>query len=214
MLEKIKNCFEKDPVNSGRQKEIDIAKGIALIFMTLSHSIEILGWFFDPSISTAILWHDFDMLIKAIASVFFFCMGISLCYSKKQSSGDLLRRAMGMVGLAILLETARTVVPCFIEWLIFGDFSSIRYAHQIFCIDALQFASMTLIVMALFKKLKLKLWMMLLISVACSVIGQLLAGVSTGSKALNFVTGFLWHSHDIAYFPLLNCHLTTDSQSL
>ena len=51
MFKKIINCFSNDPVNLGRQREIDIAKGIALLFMTFSHSIEILGWFFDPSLS-------------------------------------------------------------------------------------------------------------------------------------------------------------------
>ena len=33
MIKKIKNCFAKDPVNLGRQKELDIAKGMAIIFM-------------------------------------------------------------------------------------------------------------------------------------------------------------------------------------
>ena len=33
MIEKMKNCFAKEPVNLGRQKELDIAKGIAVIFM-------------------------------------------------------------------------------------------------------------------------------------------------------------------------------------
>lgn len=204
MFKKLINCFDKVPVNLGRQRELDIAKGIALIFMTFSHSIEILGWFFDPRLSPAITWHDFDMVIKAVAPVFLFCMGISLCYSKKKNAGDLFRRAIGIAGLVLLLETARTIVPCFIEWLIFRDFGSIRYAYQILCVDVLQFATMTLLVMALFKKLNLKPWAMLLISAMCSVVGRLLDGVSTGSDWGDFATGFLWYSHDIAYFPLLN----------
>ena len=204
MFKRIKNCFSSDPVNLGRQREIDIAKGIALIFMTFSHSIEILGWFFDPGLSPAITWHDFDMVIKAIAPVFLFAMGLSLCYSRKRSAGDLFRRGIGMVGLVLLLEIFRTVIPSFIEWLIFRDFGSIRYAYQILCVDVLQFATLALLVMALFKKINLKPWAMLAVSAVCSVIGQLLAGVSTGSTACDYLVGYLWHSHPTSYFPLLN----------
>jgi hypothetical protein len=172
--------------------------------MTFSHSIEILGWFFDPSLSPAISWHDFDMVIKAIAPVFLFSMGISMCYSKKRSALDLFRRGVGMIGLVLLLETCRTVIPTFIEWLIFRDFGSIRYAFQILCVDVLQFAALTLFVMALFRKLNLKPWAMLLVSGVLSVIGQLLAGVSTGSQVGDYLVGYLWNSHPTAYFPLFN----------
>ena len=204
MFKKVKNCFSSDPVNSGRQREIDIAKGIALIFMTFSHSIEILGWFFDPSISPAVSWHDFDLVIKSIAPVFLFAMGLSLCYSRKKSASDLFHRGIGMVGLVLLLESFRTVIPSLIEWLIFRDFNSIRYAYQILCVDVLQFASMALLAMALFKKMNLKPWAMLAVSAVLSVIGQLLAGVSTGSTIGDYIVGYLWHSHPTSYFPLLN----------
>ena len=47
MIKAIKNCFVEERVNLGRQKELDIAKGIAIIFMVLCHGFEILSWFFD-----------------------------------------------------------------------------------------------------------------------------------------------------------------------
>ena len=33
MIKAIQNCFVKEQVNLGRQKELDIAKGIAIIFI-------------------------------------------------------------------------------------------------------------------------------------------------------------------------------------
>ena len=204
MVKKIKNCFDKDPVNVGRQRELDIAKGIFIIFMSFSHCIEILGWFFDPSASGSPSWHDFDMVIKSLAIVVITCMGISLCYSSKQSAGSLFRRAVGMLGTVALLELSRTILPCFIEWLIFRDLSSIRYAYQFLSVDIFQFATMAFAVIALFKKMKLKPLTMVLIAAVFSVIGQLLQGVSTGSTVGDMAVGFLWHSYDAAYFPLLN----------
>ena len=204
MVKKIINCFDKDPVNLGRQRELDIAKGITIIFMSFSHCIEILGWFFDPSITQSPSWHDFDMVIKGLVLVFITCMGISLCYSTKNSAEALFHRAVGMFGIVLLLELSRTVLPCFIEWLVFRDLKSIRYAYQFLSVDIFQFATMAFAVIALFKKMKLKPFTMVLIAAVLSVIGQLLQGVSTGSTFGDYAVGYLWYSHEAAYFPLLN----------
>ena len=48
MIKAIKNCFVNEQVNLGRQKELDIAKGIAIIFMVFCHVFEMLCWFFNP----------------------------------------------------------------------------------------------------------------------------------------------------------------------
>ena len=42
MIRKIRDCFNKEPVNLGRQTELDIAKGIAIIFMVFCHAFEML----------------------------------------------------------------------------------------------------------------------------------------------------------------------------
>ena len=200
----IRNCFDKDPVNMGRQHELDAAKGFIIIFMALSHAIEILGWFFDPQMSDGFFWHGFDMLIKGTAPVFMFCMGISLLYSKKQSAGDIFRRALHMAWIVVLLELSRTAIPCFIEWLIFRDPESLVYASEIVCVDILQFATMTLLAFALFKKLKLGVAPILVFSMVCSVAGQLLQGVTTGSLIGDRLVGFLWNSNETAFFPFFN----------
>ena len=36
MIKKIKNSFVNEPVNLGRQSELDVAKGIAIIFMVFA----------------------------------------------------------------------------------------------------------------------------------------------------------------------------------
>ena len=51
MMKAMKNCFVKEQVNLGRQKELDIAKGIAIIFMVFCHGFEILSWGRYPRLS-------------------------------------------------------------------------------------------------------------------------------------------------------------------
>lgn len=204
MIKKIRNCFDKAPVNLGRQRELDVLKGIFIFFMSFSHCIEILGWFFDPGDSLAALWRSIDMVLKSTVIVAISCIGINLCYSSRGSARALFRRAIGMLGMVAMLELSRTVIPCFIEWVIFRDFESIRYAYQVLSVDIFQFVTLAFAVLALFKKLRLKPIAMLLIAFVCSVIGQLMHGVSTGSFFGNLAVGFIWHSHGAAYFPILS----------
>lgn len=204
MINRIINCFDKNPVNTERQRELDIAKGFIIIFMALSHAIEILGWFFAPQTSDGFFWHGFDMIIKGSAPVFMVCMGISLCYSKRQSAKDTFRRALNTAGIVVLLEISRTAIPCFIEWLIFRDPESMVYATEIVCVDILQFATMTFLAFAFLKKMKIGLVPTLVIAGVCSIAGQLLQGVSFGSVILDRIVGFLWNSNPTAFFPFLN----------
>ena len=204
MFKCITNCFDTLPVNKGRQPEIDIAKGFTIILMAFSHGIEILGWFFDPMIPEGFFWGGFDMLIKVMAPVFIFCMGITMSYSRTQTAGGLFMRALKMGGIMLLLELCRTVVPNLIEWLIFRDYESMIYVYQTLCVDILQFVTLAFFAMALLKYLGLNPLAMIAIGTVLSVAGQLLAGLSFESDALNYVVGYLWNSHDTSYFPFFS----------
>ena len=206
MVSQIKGCFSKEPINLGRQKELDIAKGIAIIFMVLCHGFEIMGWFFDPEISTDVAYFILDVVLGGsfAAPVFIFCMGISFAYSRKSSAKDIFRRAVKTAGMVLLFEIARTVLPGLLQWVISKDPECIEYVDIFFSVDILQFVTMAMLVIALFKKLNIKPVVMVIIAAICSVIGQLLQHVSTGSYIGDIVVGFLWHSREYAYFPLLN----------
>lgn len=207
VTERIRNCFANAPVNTARQKELDIAKGIAIVFMVFSHAYEILAWFFDPEVSQSISGGIFDMLLGGAfaAPVFMFCMGISFQYSRKTTAADMLMRGVRMLGIAFLLEVFRTAIPGTLEWLIFREPGCLEgYAYLFFCVDILQFVALAMLMMALFIKLKLKAWMMVAVAAAFSVAGQLLQLVSTGSYIGDMAAGFIWHSYEESYFPLLN----------
>lgn len=206
MITKIKKCFANEPVNLGRQKELDVAKGLAIIFMVFCHSFEILSYLFDPAASTDIAYAILDVVLGGsfAAPVFMFCMGISFCYSKRSSAGDMVRRALSVAGVALLLEIARTAIPGFLEWLMFRDPECIEYVYLFFEADILQFAALSMLTIALFQKMNLKPYVMVIIAALCSVAGQLLQWVSTGSDIVDIAAGFIWHSHDYSYFPLLS----------
>ena len=201
MIKAIKNCFVNEQVNLGRQKELDIAKGIAIIFMVFCHGFEILAWFFNPEISSDFAYTLLDVILGGsfAAPVFIFCMGISFAYSRKSSAADMLKRALKMAGIVLIFEIVRTALPGLLQWGISRDPECIEYVDLFFCVDILQFAVMSMLVIALFKKLQLKPIVMVIIAVICSVIGQLLQGVSTGSYIGDIIVGLLWYSREYAY---------------
>ena len=116
----------------------------------------------------------------------------------------MLKRALKMAGIVLIFEIVRTALPGLLQWGISRDPECIEYVDLFFCVDILQFAVMSMLVIALFKKLQLKPIVMVIIAVICSVIGQLLQGVSTGSYIGDIIVGLLWYSREYAYFPLLN----------
>ena len=112
MFSQIKSCFAKDTINLGRQKELDIAKGIAVIFMVLCHGLEIMSWFFDPEISYEISYFILDVVLGGsfAAPVFMFCMGLSFAYSRKSDAGDMFRRAVKTAGISAYSFDFSTII--------------------------------------------------------------------------------------------------------
>ena len=203
----IKGCFVGEPVNPGRQRELDIAKGLAIIFMVLCHGFEIMCDFFDPAISSDAAYFILDVVLGGSfsAPVFLFCMGIGFAYSRRSGAKDMLRRAGKTACLALLLEIFRMILPGLLHWGISGDPSCFNdYVYGFFSVDILQLAIMVLLMMALFKKLNLKPVVMVGIAAVFSAVGQALQWVTTGSDVGDIVVGYLWKSHDYAYFPLLS----------
>lgn len=206
MLKTVRNCFSDTKVNLLRQSEVDIAKGLAIIFMVLCHVFETLVWFFNPESSIAISEGIYDNILggSLSAPVFMFFMGLGLCYSKKNNAADILRRALRLTGVVVLLELFRTAIPGLIEWLLFRDPECIEYLYLLFCSDILQFAVLSLCLIALFKKFRISSKAVLIVAVVFSIVGQALQGVSTNSHIGDIFSGFIWHSYENAFFPLLN----------
>lgn len=131
-------------------------------------------------------------------------MVISLCYSRKSTPKALTKRSLNLLGIIILLELFRTLIPGLIEWFITKDPETIEYLYDSLCVDILNFAMLSLLVIALFKKLKLKPIVMFIIACVFSIAGQLLQNVSAGVYFLDVICGYIWLTYDLSFFPLLN----------
>ena len=155
----------------GRQTELDIARGLAVIFMVLIHVTEYY-------------WNEENIVYGKIANflgsppaapVFMFLLGCGIIYSRHNTAGELFRRGIKMLGLSYLFNALVYVLPYGIYCLAEHDaeYWSETWT-QIYDADILQFASLSFLFFALIRKLELKIPGVIGVSVLCSVAGMIL----------------------------------------
>ena len=186
--------------NAGRQPELDIARGMAVIFMVMIHTVE---YFWD--------WENevFDKVANFFGSppgapVFMFLLGCGIIYSRHSSAGQILKRGLKMLGLSYLFNALVYVLPYAISALINQDMEILADSWtQIYDADILQFAALAFLFFALVKKLNLKPWMVLAAAAALTGIGMLLNALvpEVEAYALQAITGPFWGTHEGSYFP-------------
>lgn len=201
MFTEIKNCFGHEIINTGRQHELDMAKGFAIVFMIWTHVFEEL----TPNtegILTTLVRNIFGGPFAA--PIFMICLGIGISYSKRNTAKDLLKRGVSLLGIGLLLNVIRFVLPDLVKYALTNESTYLYDIFSLFSVDILQFAGLAFIFLSLTKKLKLKHAALLFIGVIASILGMLLRWVSTGDYVTDQFAGFLWGTATKTYFPFLN----------
>lgn len=194
--------FSKERVNTGRQLEVDLAKVLAIVIVMLwTHTYETLSTEFEPS-----LGHFMAYVLGSVAgaSTFMFCMGIGLSYTTHNSSKDCLQRGFNLLTTGFVLQIFKDIIPPLLCAWIYNDPDTLVFLIFGVCCDILFFAGLAFLLTGLLKRWGIGKTGILLISVAMSVAGTLLEGVSTGCYAVDQLLGFFWGTYSDSYFPLFN----------
>ena len=193
--------FSKDKVNTGRQTELDIAKGVAILFMVWVHTLETFGT--ESGLGYEIVENFLGGPFAA--PVFMVCMGIGMRYGRKTSAKDFAMRGIGLLLTGLILNIFRYVLPMLTAYALSGEKLYLNTFTFLFGVDILEFAGLTFLFFALAKKLRWKDSTLLVIAAAASVMGALLKWTVTGNMYIDQFTGYLWENDDAqTYFPFLN----------
>lgn len=193
--------FLNDEVNTGRQTELDIAKGFAILFMIWVHTLETFGT--EAGIGYEIVENFLGGPFAA--PVFMVCMGIGMRYGRKTSAKDFAKRGVGLLLTGLILNVFRYVLPMLIAYALSGEKLYLNTFTFLFGVDILEFAGLAFLFFAMAKKLKWKDGTLLVIAAAASVIGALLKWTITGNMYIDQFTGYIWGNDDAqTYFPFLN----------
>ena len=190
--------FADEKVNTGRQPELDLLKALCVVGMIFVHVILDLGHKVMPSVIDDYLTEFFG------AATFMISMGIGMCYMHRQSPSTYLVRGFGLLTIGQFLNLLRNAIPNLIAWWITGKQFFIANALLILQSDILTFAGLAFLLMALFKKLKLRNGTVLGISVLMSLAALVMWHTvpSPENYLLSQLAGFFVITKAEAYFPL------------
>ena len=197
-------------INCGRQKEIELAKCAAILCLALIHCV--IECTPEEQLVSGIPYL-FDTVIGGplSAPVFMFAMGVGVAHKNGQSTRDGALRGLRIMLISYMLNICRFLIPYLIGYGITGDTGKYidPLLYKVLCNDVLLFAGMALVLIALFRKMKLKDWQMAAIAFAASAAGTMLNGVDVNNALGNILLGYLIGTEDVvgmvmSYFPLLN----------
>ena len=191
--------FSNERINTGRQPELDLLKALCVIGMIMVHVFLDLGKDIMPSVMDDYMTEFFG------AATFMICMGIGMCYMRKQTPASYLMRGFGLLTIGQFLNILRNSLPNLIAYWITGKQFFIANSLLILQSDILTFAGLSFLLMALFKKLRLKNGTILGISVLMSL-AALIASHTVPEPSSYLVSQFLAFfiiTKAEAYFPLL-----------
>lgn len=202
--------FSDNEINTSRQWELDLARAVIIFCLALIHvTIECTS---DEGLCSGIPYL-FDTVIGGpfSAPMYMFVMGIGMYYTKRHSPEEHFRRGVKLFLLAYVLNIFRFLIPYAAGYAITGDYAVYMepLMYKVLGNDILTFAGLSMMVMAVFIKLRFSNILMLAIATVMCACGTLLNGVDAGNPLGNIFLGYLVSTEDAAgmvlsYYPILN----------
>ena len=198
----ISNIISSNNVNAKRQAELDIARGLSVLFMVLIHTLQ---YSTQPSVEHSSIGTIIYFLGGVPAApVFMFLLGVGIVYSKQTNPTYLIKRGFLILLLGYALNAMRDSIPALLFGWMNNNSELMRYAvYDFFDVDILQFAGLALMFFGLVKKFTFNNVTVLFLGLCFSLINLFLLKIQVDNFLLFLLTGLLWGSHQLSEFPFL-----------
>ncbi len=191
--------FASHPVNQGRQTELDIMKGLAIMGMVLIHSFE---RFSMQPLPDTISTYAIEFGCSPGAPIFMFLMGLGLIYTQKKNPGEMFSRGVKIFLIGYLLNFCRGSLLYFAFMTATGNPEYLtRAVTEFWGIDILQFAGLTFMFFGAAARLKFRNEHYLMAAAVAAIATLLGAGFSTTSTLASAFSGLFLGTSDNSFFP-------------
>lgn len=194
--------FSLEQANKGRQLELDLMKGLAIVFMLLVHCFEeFSAWPLPKSISTYIIRF---LGSPPAAPAFMFALGIGIVYSRNSSPKALVTRGIKLFLLGFILNFFRDFLPELVLYHKTGELSHYTEAFNfLWGVDILPFAALAFIFFGIAAKFKFGEIHYGLAAIVFAGLNLLLKDIAIEGEALNIILGLFWGTNEYTWFPFL-----------
>lgn len=182
-----------------RNHTADVLKGIAVLFMIQIHVIELFSGdgFFENHLTGAKVFYFLGG--APVAPVFMVLFGY-YSFTSGKTKGQLIFRGLKIFGLGMILNL--TLNANLIISVITGRINVDIWPY-IFGVDILQFAGLSLVIIATTKKLLEKNPLLVsIIIILVAISGKLMTDLTPANTTLKYISAFFYGSTDWSYFPL------------
>lgn len=205
-----RDLFDKTPVNTGRQYEVDLGKAVPILMLPFVHCF--IECTTDAGLTKG-LPYLFDSVIGGpfSAPMYMFAMGVCLVYTRSKTPRESFRRGFKLLGFFYLLNICRFLIPYLIGYAVSGDRTQFLepLLYRVLGNDVLAFAGLAFLTIALFRQLKIPPWGMIAIALALSLIATAIGDVDVHSPLGNIFLGYIIGTEDaaglvISDFPIMS----------
>ena len=136
-----------------------------------------------------------------------------MVYSRHSQWDTMIKRGVKLYLLGVLVNVFEFFIPHFLSVSlgVNAEAFPLDGGWLIICVDILAFAGMAFVLMGILKKFKLSNKKLIVIAVAMSILGTLLAGTDFGVQSLNSIFGFFIIVSIFQYILLLSFNFAESS---
>ena len=197
--------FSQEEVNTGRQREFDYLKGIFMLFIYLIHAFQATMSPEDPIIQGVYIFATMSG-----AAIFIFVMGFGTVYSKNASPAEFVKGGVRMVLYQYLNNIAYVAALLLPYPFVSGKLSETGMEGFKFLLEMyIQYTNIFFItgiiyiVLALYKKLNMKIAGYLITGVAVSIVAPFLYGTPVNVPVIGYMVKLLIGDADFVSFTPL-----------
>lgn len=194
--------FTQEKSNLGRQMELDVARGLAVIFMILIH---VQLYFATEDVINSWLgsFIDYAGTIPA-APMFMFLLGVGVNYTRNEDPKVFFKRGFMLLAGGYILNFLRGFLPYMINYFIYNDISFYYGALVEFLyVDILQFAGLTMLLFGILKYFKANYLTITVCAIVLALANIFLSDIIIDNFWFSFVVGLIWGTNKFTYFPFL-----------
>jgi len=206
--------LQKEEVNTGRQRELDLVKGFLMIMIVFIHSFQIIAN--QTAIESEVYKLMFAFFMPTGACLYLFCMGFGSVFSRRSQPGDLAKNGLKLLcyqALSNIIYSLCLIIFFHLRNAILGEVEgTIEAYHEsvygmITFVNIFFISGMCYFVLAIYKAIRMPLVGYIISAVVVGILSPYMGTICSENEALNWILDMSFGGKgetSFCFFPYLS----------